>query len=157
MTTYKDHNIYIFDYNFDMHKLNENMQAFKHKFEAYSDHRGTLDWWSVAREIEFDYATDLCKTFDIKAKPRFYLLKANSVLPMHKDHGTQCSINVLMNSTNPAPVDFEDNTYSYKCCLLNVQNTHGVTTSDEDRILFKLSIFDEDFESVAEKISKIVE
>ena len=157
MTTYKDHNIYIFDYDFDMHKLNENMLAFKHKFEAYSDHRGTLDWWSVAREIEFDYATDLCETFDIKAKPRFYSLKANSVLPMHKDHRTLCSINVLMNSTNPAPVDFEDNTYSYKCCLLNVQNTHGVTTGDEDRILFKLSIFDEDFESVAEKISKIVE
>ena len=157
MKTFKDHNIFIFDYNFDMQKLNESMQAFEHKFEAYSDHRGTLDCWSVAREIEFDYATELCETFDIKAKPRFYSLKANSVLPMHKDHGTQCSINVLMNSTNPAPVDFEDNTYSYKCCLLNVQNTHGVTTGDEDRILFKLSIFDEDFESVAEKIRKIVE
>ena len=73
MTTYKDHNIYIFDYDFDMHKLNENMLAFKHKFEAYSDYRGTLDWWSVAREIEFDYATDLCETFDIKATPTIYL------------------------------------------------------------------------------------
>ena len=49
MTTYKDHNIYIFDYDFDMHKSNENMLAFKHKFEAYSDHRCTLDLWSVAR------------------------------------------------------------------------------------------------------------
>jgi len=155
--TFKDHNIYIFDYNFDMHKLNENMQAFEHKFEAYSDYRGTLDCWSVAREIEFDYATELCETFNIQAKPRFYSLKANSVLPMHKDHGTQCSINVLMNSTNPAPVDFEDNSYSYKCCLLNVQNEHGVTTGNEDRILFKLSIFEENFESVAEKIRKIVE
>jgi hypothetical protein len=158
MKIFKDHNIYIFDYNFDMHKLNQNMQIFQHKFEAYSDHRGTLDWWSVAREIEFDYATELCNTFNIQAKPRFYLLKANSILPMHKDHGTQCSINILMNSTNPAPVNFQDNkTYHYKTCLLNTQNTHGVTTEDEDRILFKLSIFNEDFETVAEKIRKIVE
>ena len=28
MKTFKDHNIFIFDYNFDMQKLNESMQTF---------------------------------------------------------------------------------------------------------------------------------
>lgn len=155
--TYKDHNIYIFDYNFDIQKLNQALDDFKNLFVPYSDYRGTLDWWSVARDIEFDYATELCKTFGIIAKPRFYKLKANCVLPMHKDHGTECSINVLVNSVNPAPVDFEDKQYSYTSCLLNTQNRHSVTTADEDRILFKLSIFDLDFETIASKLQKIVE
>lgn len=154
---YKDHNIYIFNYNFDMQKLNQALDHFKDRFEPYSDYRGTLDWWSVARNFEFDYATELCETFGITAKPRFYKLKANCELPMHKDHGTECSINVLMNSTDPAPVHFEDRQYIYNSCLLNTQNKHGVTTANEDRTLFKLSIFDKDFKTTASKLQKIIE
>ena len=40
--------------------------------------------------------------------------------------------------------------------LLNTQNMHGVINGNEDRLLFKLSIFDESFETVADKIKRVV-
>jgi len=133
------------------------MNRFQSEFEPYTDHTGAfIEDWTIARHIEFDYATELCKRFDIDAKPRFYIQKPGFTLPMHIDRGTQCSINVLLYYKNPAPVNIEDKTYYYDACLLNTTKLHGVTTGDEERILFKLSIFNEDYESVARKIVKCI-
>jgi hypothetical protein len=152
----QDHNILIFDYDFDQITLLDEFNKHLNKFESYTDPRGTLDNFQVARQIEFTYADELCHLFNINARPRFYIVKAFSTLPQHQDHGTQCSINVLLNSTNPAPIQFGDTEYYYKQALLNTQNTHGVVTNSEDRLLFKLSVFDESFASVAEKIKKVL-
>ena len=87
-----------------------------------------------------------------EVRPRFYFLKKDTVIPEHIDDGTKCSINFLLNSKNPAPVTIEGVEYYYKNCLLNTQKIHSVKNDTEDRLLFKLSIFDDDFETVKEKI-----
>lgn len=142
-----------FDCDFNEDKLLLYYDRFIQKAESYSDYRGKLDNWKIARDIQFGYAEELCKRFDINGSPRFYSLKKNTNLPMHIDHGTQCSLNFLIDESEPAPVKFESgNEYTYKFCLLNTQKKHGVDNVSEDRILFKLSIFDETFEQVKQKV-----
>ncbi len=154
---YKDHNIFIFDYPFDLDLLYKNMIQFESKFKIYNEEWLTLESWKIARGFQFDYSDKLMEIFNIKAKPRFYIQEANSQLPMHKDVGTLCSINILLNKTKQAPVIFDDgNEYIYNSCLLNTQNKHTVATTDTDRLLFKLSIMEEDFESVTKKIKKVI-
>ena len=154
----KDHNIFIFDYPFDLQLLRKEYQSRITEFVPYTGRTQGIDiefsHWKILREIEFEYATYLCKVFDVEAKPRFYIQDPNTTLDMHRDIGTQCSINVLLDSQKPASVDFQDKSYKYSQCLLNVQNLHGVTTSEEPRVLFKLSIFNESFEEVYKKIKK---
>lgn len=152
---FKDHNIFIFNYDFNRAKLLNEFKKNHDKFESYNDPRGSLDNFQVARHIKFDYADELCHTFNVNGKPRFYIVKANSELPQHSDHGTLCSINVLL-TDNPAAIQFGNNEYFYMQSLLNTQNMHGVINGNEDRLLFKLSIFDEPFEAVADKIKKVV-
>lgn len=153
---FKDDNIFIFDYDFDRDTLLAEFDKHNGKFQAYNDPRGVLDNFQIVR-TEFPYAEELCQLFDINARSRFYILKANSVLPQHQDLGTLCSINVLLSSKNPAPVNYGDKEYYYKNALLNTQNMHGVVTNNEDRLLFKLSVFDESYESVVEKIKKVIQ
>ena len=142
-----------FDCSFDEDKLLLYYDKFMQKAESYSDYRGKLDNWKIARDIQFDYAEQLCKRFNVNGSPRFYSLEKNTHLPMHVDHGTECSLNFLIDESEPAPVKFESgNEYRYKFCLLNTQKKHGVDNVSEDRILFKLSIFDETFEQVKQKI-----
>ena len=87
-----------------------------------------------------------------EVRPRFYFLPKGVEIPEHIDNNTKCSINFLINSKNPAPVTIEGVDYYYKTCLLNTQKMHSVKNNTEDRLLFKLSIFDDDFETVKEKI-----
>ena len=87
-----------------------------------------------------------------EVRPRFYFLPKGVEIPEHVDNNTKCSINFLINSKNPAPVTVEGVDYYYKACLLNTQKMHSVKNNTEDRLLFKLSIFDDDFDTVKEKI-----
>ena len=152
---FKDHNIFIFNYNFDRTVLLNEFKKHQDKFESYNDPRGSLDNFQVARHITFNYSDELCRTFNVNGKPRFYIVIANSELPQHSDHGTLCSINVLL-TDNPAPIQFGNDEYVYMQSLINTQNMHGVINGNEDRLLFKLSIFDESFETVADKIKKVI-
>jgi hypothetical protein len=152
---YKDENILIFDYQFDIAKLKEEFKNFQNKLETYKDPRYNVPNFKVARGITFPYADELCNLFNITARPRFYTVDPNSELGQHIDHGTTCSINILL-SDNSAPVNFEGKEYTYKQCLLNTQKMHGVINGADERVLFKLSIFDEDFETVAKKIEHVL-
>ena len=82
-----------------------------------------------------------------ECKPRFYIQQKNWSLPFHKDRGTLCSINYVLSNTNDK-VTFKSYEKSYKCALLNVQEEHSVTNLKEDRLLFKVSIFDKTYEEV---------
>lgn len=147
-----DNNIFIFDFTFDRIELMRQYHLLQDQFVPYEDPRGKLDEWKIARNIEFDYASELNSFFGIEAKPRFYVLKPHCVLPEHRDLGTECSINILLNDDEPAPVHFGEQEYRYTQCLLNTQNLHSVTNGARERILFKLSIFDESYSEIVEKI-----
>lgn len=154
----KDHNIFILDYPFDLDVLELYWDKYEAGLEGYTDPRydQVADHWQISRSDMFPYAQELCDMFGIKnGKPRFYRLKANTELPMHIDLNTECSLNIVL-SDKPAPVNFEDGSYSYKSCILNTSVLHGVVNGPEDRRLFKISIFDQSFEEVCQNASLIM-
>lgn len=152
-----DHNIFeIKNFNFNKNLLIEEFNKNKHNLDMYNDPRGTTENWKIVRTDHFEYVKYLEKLFDITCRPRFYLLKANSTLQMHIDFNTLCSINIVL-SNSYAPVIFDDGEYYYTECLLNTQNRHGVINGNEDRILFKMSIFDYSYNDVKNKIKKVLE
>ena len=144
--------IYKFDFELNEDILLLEYDRVKHLAEDYIDPRGQVEDWKMIK-CNFHYAKYLIKYFMLgEVRPRFYFLKKDTVIPEHIDDGTKCSINFLLNSKNPAPVTIEGVEYYYKNCLLNTQKIHSVKNDTEDRLLFKLSIFDDDFETVKEKI-----
>ena len=120
----------------------------------------SIDNWRVIRhnDLQSDLVSDYCKNFAEKynipgkVDGRFYRLKANTVLPWHIDSGTSCSVNFLL-SGKTAPVIFRSGKYHYKQALLNTTVEHSVRNGPEDRILFKISIFEKSFEDVATLLS----
>ena len=151
-----ENEIFIFDFEFDESKLLETWERYKDSAIPYQDKRmrGSLSNWKIARDVQSDYIDHLNSLFSIESKPRFTIQEKGSMLPMHTDLGTECSINILLSTSNPSPVTFEEsgNTYYYKTALLNTSLRHGVNNVNEERLLFKMSIFGETFEQVKEKI-----
>ena len=146
----------IYKFNFDVNEdiLLLEYDKIKHKSENYIDRRpgGQAENWRII-PANFHYAKYLIKCFNLgEARPRFYTLPKGSNIPEHIDDQTKCSINILLETNNPAPVTIEGVDYFYKTCLLNTQKIHSVKNTTEDRLLFKLSIFDDDFETVKKKI-----
>jgi len=99
------------------------------------------------------YMYKVMKDFEVKGQPKFYWLKANYTLPTHVDNGTTCSLNFLLSEDNTAVI-INGKEYFYKNALLNTQQPHSVKNGNKERLLFKISIFNESFESVANKIIK---
>jgi len=146
--------ILVFDYDFDKSALLDFWNQNQDNTEPYTDRRFgkyVLHNWRILKDIEMGYAEMLCKHFDIDAVPKFYILQANTLLLPHIDQDTTCSINFLL-SDGAAPVRFGKKEYFYRTALLNTANTHGVDKYPKDRILFKLSVKDEPFEAVKQKI-----
>ena len=100
-----------------------------------------------ASTIQNDFA-DLTG-FEVSS--RFYLQKSGFRLPLHKDRGTYCSINMLLGEGHD-PIKFKDRTEYYKTALLNVQELHGVDAT-KDRYLFKVSFKNNTFEEVKSVLS----
>ena len=109
--------------------------------------------WRVLKR-NFDYAEKLNAFFNVNGKPRFINQKAGVELPFHIDVETKCSLNFLLKDESPSPITYESGDYFYKSALLNTTKKHGVFNKQKDRLLFKLSIFDEDFNSVKNKVKK---
>lgn len=139
-----------FDTYINEDKLVEEWNSVKLNLKEYVDKRVETPNWKIIKH-EFDYSNELCEFFNVKGRPRFYLLEANTTLPQHIDLETQCSLNFILNG-NEAPVVFGSKKYTYKYALLNVSKNHGVINNNKDRILFKISIFNESFDKVKEKI-----
>ena len=157
------------------YKLNKEycMEVFEKnlsKEEIYEDPKhGVADNWKVVRLDQFDYADEIIENLGLKGyvtdyKPRFYLLEANTYLKTHVDYGTKCSLNFIVNG-GQSPVTFEDElelrpninsrfSYRYDAALFNTQRPHGVVNDGPDRVLFKISIFDKDYNEVRKKIKE---
>ena len=170
--------IHHINYNFDKDKLWAGWEKYKHTVETYTDPRfaewrkdkeyfkkimnsfGVEDYDDEGFKVadlnvkEFDYGMEICDLFEITdAKFKYYHMVPNFVLPFHSDYGMQCSINIMIGD-NPAPIRFQesDTTHHYTQALINVSKKHGVTNGDLARILFRLSVNSESFESLRDKI-----
>lgn len=165
-------NLIRIDYPFDEEKLLKefNMAIEHNMFEAYTDERydsyfnGLQATCGLENHPEFEYANEVTdhirKEFNITGRmsPRFYTLYENAILRSHVDIDTECEINHVLKGDDAGLFFGEytgDNTEQYKTALLNTAALHGVKNKSQQRVLFKISIFNEKFESVAKKIDSI--
>ena len=146
--------VYNIEYDFDNELLLS--ELFNQKQNNYSDPKhGTADNWKIANE-KLEIATaemeHFCNVYSLPlGKPRYYILKENSVLLPHIDYNTTCSINHVL-SDDPAPVSFPGiGDFKYKTAILNTTIKHGVMNlGKKDRYLYKISFFDISYEEVCE-------
>lgn len=99
------------------------------------------------------YIKKIMKDFDVIGTPRFYWLKPNATISTHIDNTTKCSLNFLLSENNTAII-INGKEYFYKNALLNTTQPHSVKNGNKERLLFKISIENENFENVANKIIK---
>jgi hypothetical protein len=115
--------------------------------------KNTINDWLI-KHVKKDnsYGWKICEHFTkitgMKCKPRFYDQKKGFTLPFHKDRGTKCSINIVL-SDDPDPILFRDQKVLYKIGLLNTEAEHSVIATKQ-RLLYKLSFFDNSFLEVRE-------
>lgn len=145
--------IILLNYPLDKTILVREAETFKEIAESYTDSRSpgkVLDNWLIYRH-ESEYTKKIMEDFEVEGKARFYWLSANTVLPKHVDNNTTCSINFVL-SDNAAPVKINGKDYFYEQALLNTTIPHSVRNGNAERILFKISIFNESFEDLASRI-----
>lgn len=109
-----------------------------------------VESWLISK-FSNDYIQKILDDFEVKGSPRFYWLKANTVVPPHVDNDTKCSINFIL-SDNAAPVNFDNQVFYYKQCLLNTSRIHWVKNGPIERLLFKISVFDESYDDLRKRI-----
>lgn len=108
--------------------------------------------WKVSTYYS-EYIKKIMKDFDVIGIPRFYWLKPNAIINTHTDNTTKCSLNFLLSETNTA-ITINGKDYFYKNALLDTTQPHSVKNENKERLLFKISIQNENFETVVNKIIK---
>lgn len=141
------------DYPLDRGKLIAAMHEAENYKTSYIDSRYNniqLKNWQISHWSN-NYVQQIMDDFEVLGSPRFYWLAANSCIPPHIDNETTCSINFILND-NPAPVNFSKFSFVYTQCLLNTSVIHWVRNNDTDRLLFKISIFNESYADLSKRI-----
>ena len=107
------------------------------------------------------YIESVIEDFGVKGDPHkqfmaprsvFFWFGANCYLPEHTDLKAQCSLNFIL-SDKIAPIRISGKEYHYKSALINVQAPHMVDNGPEERVLFRISMF-EPFEKILERLKK---
>jgi len=132
--------------------LNEALSV-KDNAVAYTDNRYPdlkLDDWLIGH-YNSQNIIKIMNDLEVTGKPRFYYLQPFAVIPEHVDNGTTCSINIIL-TDYAAPIKFGEIEYFYDTILLNTTLPHSVTNNENERVMLKISIFDESFEDLAKRI-----
>ncbi len=141
------------EYPLNKEMLLEEARLAKQDAKAHSDSRYpeiNFDYWLISHRTS-EYIQQIIQDFGVKGKPRFYWLEPFAVIPPHVDNGTTCSLNFLL-SDNSAAITIEDKEYFYESILLDTTRMHSVVNNETERLLFKISVFDESYEDVAKRI-----
>ena len=97
------------------------------------------------------YIQSIFKEIGAEGSARFLMIPAKSKLFIHKDHNTLCSLNVILNDVLD-PILFGESApfteYTYKQAILDTTQFHHVKTSTQDRIIFKLSFFNNTYTEI---------
>jgi len=153
--------IYKFHFDYDHDLLMH--QAKEEGYENFIDPKGgkVFDDWFIKR-IDSGYGKKIsdmfAETFDCEVRPRFYIQNPGYSLGFHRDRGTQCAINIVLQGEDDK-ITFRENgveeSISYKVALLNVQKEHAVFEPRNKRYLFKMSIFDKSYQEIKENLSSL--
>ena len=103
------------------------------------------------------YVNMILKDLNLDGSPRFLKIKANTSLFPHIDNKTKCSINFLLDDYKD-PIVFgifpPYKKFYYKSAIIDTSKFHSVKATKYDRKIFKISIFQESFETLCKKLSK---
>lgn len=80
---------------------------------------------------------------------KFVFLQPGLNLDWHRDKRTKCAINWLV-SLDTAPIYFRDKAYKYHSAILDVSKEHRIDILEGERILFKISCFDQEYKEICE-------
>lgn len=141
------------DYNLDTTLLLKEAECAKQASAPYTDERYpnlNLENWHIGH-YNSAYIESIMLDFEVEGRPRFYWLAPFAQIPEHVDNETMCSLNFILTS-DPAPITINGSDYSYKQVLLNTTLPHSVTNNANERIMLKISIFNESFENLAKRL-----
>jgi hypothetical protein len=143
------------NYEIDKNLLLAEAEKIKHQATGYTDSRYPdlkMNDWLVGHHSS-EYIEKIMQDFGVTGKPRFYWLQPYAVIPEHVDNGTLCGLNFIL-TEHASPITFGDKNYYYKSILIDTTKPHSVTNNEHERVMFKISIFDQMFEEVAARIKQ---
>jgi len=149
----KNNHLVHLNYNLNKQGLLESADAARRDSQAYTDSRYPdlkINDWKISRYTD-TLIEQVIKDFEIEGRPRFYWLKPYAVIPEHVDNETQCSINLIL-SDDAAPIVVNGEEHLYSQALLNTTVPHSVVNGPRERIMLKISIFNETFDQLSERI-----
>jgi hypothetical protein len=138
--------------------------AYKHPIDKS---RPILPNWKSVHGYDSDYGRQIMRDMEVIGRIDFYFHAPNTDLLPHVDPKCRCSINFVLSGAD-APVTFHESLiktgvaggasvdYYYEQAVLNTFLPHSVKSSDTERILFKICILNESYESVVSRIPYIV-
>lgn len=141
------------NYPLDTVALIEAANIAKLEAKPYTDSRYPdlkLDNWNIGHFTN-SHIEKIMTDFEVQGKPRFYWLEPFAEIPEHVDNGTMCSINLIL-TDSPAPIIINGKEFIYKQALLNTTIPHAVYNGPTERVMLKISIFDETYEQLAKRI-----
>jgi hypothetical protein len=144
------------NYELNKSKLLKEAQLAKCASQPYTDSRYptlSLEKWLIGH-WNSEYIDRIMADFEIIGRPRFYWLEPYAVIPEHVDNETTCSLNFIL-TDYPAPITIEGKEYTYQQVLLDTTRLHKVINNEHERIMLKISIFDESFSDLAKRIKYV--
>jgi hypothetical protein len=141
------------NYPLDTIALIEASNIAKLEAKPYTDSRYPdlkLNNWNIGHFTN-SHIEKIMTDFEVQGKPRFYWLEPFAEIPEHVDNGTMCSINLIL-TDSPAPIIINGKEFIYKQALLNTTIPHAVYNGPVERVMLKISIFDETYEQLAKRI-----
>jgi hypothetical protein len=141
------------NYQIDRLKLLAESQSVKNEAEVYTDPRypGCKIPGYLIKHYTSEYTTKIMNDLGVQGKSRFYWLHPFTKIPEHIDNATLCGINFVL-TENASPITFGTIDYHYKSIIVNTTIPHSVTNNENERVLFKISVFDTTYEQMVEKL-----
>ena len=164
LSLYYETNFPIEQYRDDLVKEQKKFRELETDFIAYN---GAMEWYQVIKKESQEFIKEnflvaqevilhFQEYYGIYTKPRYFRQLRGLHLKPHVDINTKCAFNYILND-DVSPIIFhlgegKTHTVQYTKALVNVQAIHEVPSSDTDRLLFKLSITDENYQDVLKKV-----
>lgn len=153
---YKNAPVFLFDFDVDKEwLLDKALQETRKQFYHHGRKEERVEGYTYAH-VEYPELKELVGRFGLaiqgKWNMKFVYIAPNTIVDWHKDWGTQCAFNWVING-NTAAIKYRDRPYAYKSAIINTQEEHMVNNNDKERILFKISIFDRSYEETCKQFS----
>jgi len=148
-------------YDFDTAELNRIFTAIQGKLVVFHQPKFTSWLQSTKHDIEnFPYVqkalNDISSMFRSRnSSVAFLWQQKRTIVQAHIDPQTLCAVNCILSGANGTLWYPNIGSYEYKIALIDTKRPHGIRTSNENRIIFKISFFDLTYEQAVARLLDI--